>query len=229
MFVLFQNYDRKKHLNTFKFGSMSFKTHASEEFSWERFVYTCDPLRYQEIAKEGLVYGVHSSPFGRVLLATFQEKLCGFLFQGRIPDSCFFEQAQSHLKAPLIYFSPEKTLPWLEDVLERKPIPLLISGTPFQLRVWQELCRIPYGEVTTYQEIAVRVGTPKAMRSIGQALKANPLAYVLPCHRVVSASGHLGGYRWGTLLKQYLLALEGHKSLAWVLEEEHPFANHTGS
>jgi len=81
-------------------------------------------------------------------------------------------------------------------------------GTDFQRRVWRALCDIPYGETKSYVEIARRVGSPGAFRAVGTANGANPLALVVPCHRVVNADGRLGGYGGGFELKQRLLAME---------------------
>jgi O-6-methylguanine DNA methyltransferase len=86
-------------------------------------------------------------------------------------------------------------------------LPLDLRGTPFQRAVWRELLRIPYGETRTYQAIARAVGEPQAARAVGGANGANPLALIVPCHRVVASQG-LGGYGGGLALKRRLLALE---------------------
>lgn len=82
-------------------------------------------------------------------------------------------------------------------------------GTPFQLRVWQELRRIPRGQTISYKELARRVGNPKASRAVGQANAVNPLPLMIPCHRVISANGALGGYSSGLDRKRWLLKHEG--------------------
>jgi len=83
-----------------------------------------------------------------------------------------------------------------------------LQGTPFQLLVWEALRRIPYGCVTTYQELAKALGLPRGARAVGTALRANPLPIIIPCHRVVASDGSLGGYRTGVQYKRELLALE---------------------
>ncbi|MCS6963496.1 MAG: methylated-DNA--[protein]-cysteine S-methyltransferase [Thermoflexus sp.] len=88
-------------------------------------------------------------------------------------------------------------------------VPLDPEGTPFQQRVWKEAARIPYGQTLTYRELARRIGQPQAARAVGQALGANPLPILIPCHRVIAADGRLGGYTGGRHLKQWLLLLEG--------------------
>jgi len=84
-------------------------------------------------------------------------------------------------------------------------------GTPFQLRVWQELRRIPWGQTISYKELARRVGSPKASRAVGQANAVNPLPLIIPCHRVIAADGGLGGYSSGLDRKRWLLRHEGAK------------------
>jgi methylated-DNA-[protein]-cysteine S-methyltransferase len=91
----------------------------------------------------------------------------------------------------------------------RFDIPVQVSGTPFQERVWLELREIPFGETVSYAELATMVGHPKAFRAVGQANGANPVPIVLPCHRVIAAGGGLGGYGGGLPMKRRLLALEG--------------------
>jgi methylated-DNA-[protein]-cysteine S-methyltransferase len=82
------------------------------------------------------------------------------------------------------------------------------TGTPFQLMVWQELMKIPYGQTLSYQEIAERIDRPKSARAVGNALGANPVAVIIPCHRVISSDGSLGGFGGGIATKKFLLGLE---------------------
>jgi len=88
-------------------------------------------------------------------------------------------------------------------------LPLDLRGTPFQLRVWKALRRIPYGQTCSYADIARRVGRPRAFRAVGQANHRNPVAIVVPCHRVLASDGTLGGYGGGLHMKRFLLELEG--------------------
>jgi methylated-DNA-[protein]-cysteine S-methyltransferase len=97
---------------------------------------------------------------------------------------------------------------YFEGRLRRFNLPLDLRGTPFQLAVWRELLRLPYGTTSTYGAIARALGRPRAARAVGQAVGANPVAVVVPCHRVLGA-GRLGGYAGGVGLKRRLLALEG--------------------
>lgn len=100
-------------------------------------------------------------------------------------------------------------LQYLEGKRTRFDLPLDLRGTPFQLQVWKALLGIPYGEKRTYQQVARAVRRPRAVRAVGTANGANPVALVVPCHRVVAAGGKLGGYGGGLELKARLLAMEG--------------------
>jgi O-6-methylguanine DNA methyltransferase len=90
--------------------------------------------------------------------------------------------------------------------------PLDLHGTPFQLTIWNALFRIPYGETRSYTEIALEIGRPKAVRAVGAANGANPVAIIVPCHRVIGSNGALTGYGGGLPTKKWLLALEGVRS-----------------
>lgn len=87
--------------------------------------------------------------------------------------------------------------------------PIDLIGTPFQVRVWSELSRIPYGSTITYKHLAKRVGAPKATQAVGRANGANPLPIIIPCHRVLGSNGALVGYSCGVKTKEFLLRLEG--------------------
>jgi methylated-DNA-[protein]-cysteine S-methyltransferase len=97
--------------------------------------------------------------------------------------------------------------------LRRFDLPLDMQGTPFQLRVWRELRLIPYGETRSYMQVASAIGAPRAVRAVGAANGANPIPIVVPCHRVIGASGKLVGYGGGLPLKKRLLELEGSRAL----------------
>ena len=113
-----------------------------------------------------------------------------------------------HLPCPLT----EKAFAQITEYLtgQRKvfDFPYILSGTPFQKRVWQALCDIPYGETRSYKQIAEAVGNPKACRAVGMANHHNPMMIVVPCHRVVGANGKLAGYAGGLEMKSALLVLE---------------------
>ncbi len=113
-----------------------------------------------------------------------------------IPDPSLIGDAIRQLRA---YFAGE---------LENFDLPLAPEGTPFQRKVWDELCKIPYGETISYGELAKRIGNPNASRAVGLANGSNPIPIVIPCHRVIGSNGQLTGYGGGLPIKEKLLALE---------------------
>jgi methylated-DNA-[protein]-cysteine S-methyltransferase len=135
---------------------------------------------------------------GALVALDFDERTSAF--RGLAPDE---RRARKVIDQVQRYFAGEL----LEFQLALAP-----EGTPFQLRVWQELRRIPYGETISYQELARRVGDPKSMRAVGRANGANPIAVVVPCHRVIGADGSLTGYGGGLERKRALLAMEARYS-----------------
>ena len=146
------------------------------------------------------------SPIGSLLLAADNTGLCQIPFPnngnpaspgpGWIEDSSAFAEPIRQLRA---YFAGE---------LENFDLPLAPQGTPFQQRVWKELCQIPYGETISYAELAKRIGNPNASRAVGLANGSNPIPIVIPCHRVIGSNGKLTGYGGGLPIKEKLLALE---------------------
>lgn len=101
---------------------------------------------------------------------------------------------------------------YFEGSLRNFDVPIAMAGTEFQRRVWTELQRIPYGETTTYGELAERLGHPTAARAVGLANGKNPISIIVPCHRVIGSTGNLTGYGGGLPRKRYLLAFERGES-----------------
>ena len=95
-----------------------------------------------------------------------------------------------------------------EESLQRKELKLLLKGTKFQLKVWEALLRIPFGSVSSYQNIATSIGQLGAIRAVGSAVGANPVAFIIPCHRVIRSQGLIGQYHWGTVRKTAMIGWE---------------------
>ena len=112
-------------------------------------------------------------------------------------------------QTPLLSDARQQVLEYLAGKRRQFDLPLNPVGTPFQLRVWDALCAIPFGQTHSYKDIAMAVGCPGGFRAVGMANHANPLPILIPCHRVIAADGSPGGYGGGTALKKALLALEG--------------------
>ncbi len=116
----------------------------------------------------------------------------------RAEDIAPLQQAMQQLRQ---YFAGERV---------QFSCPLDLHGTPFQISVWQELYRIPYGETRSYTQIATAIGRPRAVRAVGAANGANPVAIIVPCHRVIGSNGSLTGYGGGLPTKRWLLSLESN-------------------
>lgn len=114
---------------------------------------------------------------------------------------------------PVLMRAKEQLEEYLTGERQAFSLPLAPRGTPFQLQVWQALREIPYGETRTYGEIAARIGNPRACRAVGMANHHNPLLIIVPCHRVIGASGQLTGFGAGLAVKEKLLKLEENKRL----------------
>jgi methylated-DNA-[protein]-cysteine S-methyltransferase len=119
-------------------------------------------------------------------------------------------RADAHpVSHPLLDMLTDELTQYFAGSLRRFTVPLAPSGTPFELRVWQALTEIPWGETRSYLDVACRVGTKNHTRAVGGANGRNPIAIVIPCHRVIAKDGSLGGYSGGLDKKRTLLAKEG--------------------
>lgn len=116
---------------------------------------------------------------------------------------------QSNARAHVHTLWKTQLLEYLSGHRRAFDLPTHLTGTPFQLRVWQELRAIPYGHTTTYAAIARAIGSPNAWRAVGTAVGKNPIPIVIPCHRVLPSTGGIGQYSAGQKRKQYLLKIEG--------------------
>src|SRR5687767_14254350 len=148
------------------------------------------------------------SPLGTVLIAATDKGLCSVKLGEGTSRLLREEFAEAEIVEKDLPDLRKKILAFIEGEASLARLPLDIRGTLFQRRVWDELRRIPRGETRTYREIARAIGAPDAVRAVGSACGANPVALVVPCHRAVRTDGGLGGYAWGLRRKKKLLALE---------------------
>ena len=160
--------------------------------------------------------GFHDSPFGEALIATTDRGICGLTFHEGNRRSALRDLAARWPNA-VIEERPRVTAPVASRVfaaLEVRdpdsvvPLGVLVRGTNFQVKVWRALLQIPVGTVASYEDIATAIGAPSAVRAVGTAIGRNPVAFLIPCHRVIRTTGALGGYRWGLPRKRAMLAWE---------------------
>ncbi len=171
-------------------------------------------------------YAFADSPFGRILLASTTKGICYLAFTMESDEAAFrdlrsrFPQANFHHSSDLLHaralslFTRSKN-----DLFEIK---LHLKGTPFQLKVWEALLKIPQGRLTTYGNLASEIHKPKAYRAVGTAVGQNPVSFLIPCHRVIQASGVLGNYHWGSTRKAAMIGWESVQVEPLVDQKEQP-------
>lgn len=155
---------------------------------------------------DGIYSIAMDSPLGKLILSENRGKIIAIDFGktescGTIRETEVLSRCRRQLEE---YFRGER---------QEFSLPLEPEGTDFQKKVWQALCRIPYGEVRSYGFIAADTGSPGASRAVGNANHRNPIPIIIPCHRVVAADGSLGGYAYGPGIKEKLLEIEGSLKL----------------
>ncbi len=156
-------------------------------------------------------YGLHPTPFGKCLIAATDRGICHLSFV-QTSEGDAIDDLVSDWKQATMIEDHRSTSPLVEPIFDLgyrgKPLSVHLRGTNFQLKVWEALLQIPVGAVTTYEGIASRIGKPTALRAVGTAIGHNPIAALIPCHRVIRKVGEFGNYRYGTLRKKALLARE---------------------
>jgi len=169
-----------------------------------------------------IVYTTIDSALGRLLVAGTQHGIC-FAGIGEADPALVAALRGDYPRAAIRVVDPnrrpdERIGLWADALAEylagraKMPTPPMdIRGTPFQFAVWEQLRAIPTGETRSYSEIARLIGRPRAVRAVGTANGANPISIIIPCHRAIRASGHLGGYRWGLERKRKLLEIEARR------------------
>jgi AraC family transcriptional regulator of adaptative response/methylated-DNA-[protein]-cysteine methyltransferase len=165
---------------------------------------------------EGLTidYGFHPTPFGEMLLATTERGVCNlaFVMHGKRPEA--LRSLQHYWPKARLVENPTLTEPLVRRIFNVQgsgsgaPLRIFMSGSNFQLKVWEALLRIPPGSVVSYRDIAQYLGEPGASRAVGNALARNPVPVIIPCHRVISSLGEFGNYHYGEARKIALLGWE---------------------
>jgi AraC family transcriptional regulator of adaptative response/methylated-DNA-[protein]-cysteine methyltransferase len=156
-------------------------------------------------------YSFANTMFGDIIIAATEKGVCYIAFiddtsvgftdlQSHFPKANFIEQKDELQEQALHIFSRNWT-----DLQEIK---LHLKGTDFQLKVWEALLKIPMGQLITYGDIANTINSPKASRAVGTAIGSNPVAFLIPCHRVIQTTGNIGGYMWGTTRKTAIIGWE---------------------
>lgn len=170
-----------------------------------------------EYKKEGagitIEYAVHITPFGNIFIAVTPKGICKLAFLNKNEIEAHLEELHRKWPYAVLLENYEGTFEIIEsmfggEIKLDRPLSLHVSGTNFQLSVWKAVLEIPPGTVTSYSQVATEIGRPRAARAVGTAIGANPVAFLIPCHRVIQQSGKLGGYHWGETRKHAIHAWE---------------------
>lgn len=156
-------------------------------------------------------YSFAESPFGKLLVASTSRGICHLAFideeagalralYSKFPNASYLQTADRVQQNALNIFK--------HDWSELNQVKLHLKGTDFQLKIWETLLKIPQGTLSTYGEISKYIKSPGASRAVGTAIGANPVAFLIPCHRVIQSSGLIGGYRWGSMRKMAMIGWE---------------------
>ncbi len=174
------------------------------------------PAEYRDGGRNlSIHYDISESPFGNIIVASTSKGICHLAFieeetlaignlKSKFPNAAIQRKTDELQQQALSIFRSDWTnLP---------EIKLHLKGTEFQLKVWECLLTIPVGKLSTYQNIAQKIEKPKASRAVGTAIGSNPVAFLIPCHRVIQATGQTGGYRWGPDRKTAIIGWEAAKT-----------------
>lgn len=171
------------------------------------------PAEYKNGGKNlSINYNFAKSPFGNIIVASTEKGICfmafaedetiGFItLKGKFPNAQFSRKLDLVQQNALFIFQ--------KDWSKLSEIKLHLKGTGFQLKVWEMLLKIPMGQLSTYGSIAQQIEKPNASRAVGTAIGSNPVAFLIPCHRVIQSSGKFGGYMWGNTRKTAIIGWEG--------------------
>ena len=160
-------------------------------------------------------YSFAESPFGNILVASTTKGICYMAFaddeqqalidlQHRFPNASYKQITDLMQQNALYIFSHDWSQP--------DQVKLHLKGTPFQLKVWEALLKIPMGVLTTYKTIAQGIDNPNALRAVGSAIGQNPVAFIIPCHRVIQSAGTFGNYHWGSHRKTAMIGWEAART-----------------
>lgn len=159
-----------------------------------------------------IAWGTCDSPFGPAVIAVTARGVCGLAFCGPEPEAVVARELRGHWPRATWRRNDAAITRVAHQVFRRTranaPLAVVVRGTNFQVRVWEALLRLPEGTTTSYAHIADAAGRPAAVRAAASAIGDNPVAWLIPCHRVLRQTGALGGYRWGLERKQVMLAYE---------------------
>ena len=173
------------------------------------------PAEFKNSGKNlSINYSFAESPFGNIIVASTSKGICHLAFFEEEQQA--FETLQSHFPNALFKQKFDLTQQnalfiFTQDWQKLQQVKLHLKGTDFQLKVWETLLKIPLGQLATYGTIAGQINNPNASRAVGTAIGSNPVAFLIPCHRVIQSTGTFGGYMWGATRKTAIIGWEAAK------------------
>ncbi|MGD8368847.1 MAG: methylated-DNA--[protein]-cysteine S-methyltransferase [Desulfobacterales bacterium] len=185
---------------------------------------SCEAVTPGQVKQRGeglcIDWGVHPTPFGRCLIAASERGIVSLHFLGPRTEQTALAEIEKRWPEAEIRKKPHVTAGLANAVFpfsgreEPAPVYLHVRGTNFQIRVWEALLKIPLGKAVTYEDIARHIGMPKAARAVGNAVGANPIPFLIPCHRVIRKTGVFGNYGAGPARKKAMLGWESARVAA---------------
>ena len=179
---------------------------------------SCEAVTPGEYKAKGdgleIAYGYHATPFGECLLAKTDRGICGLSFVQHNDRRSVYADLEDRWQNATLIEDQDVTRPFVKRIFNpsqgQKAIPLhlVLSGTNFQIKVWEALIKIPMGAVVSYEDVAAHIGMPKASRAVGNAVGSNPVSFVIPCHRVIRKTAEFGNYGGGVARKLAILGWE---------------------
>lgn len=174
------------------------------------------PAEYKNGGKNlSINYSFAESPFGNILVASTEKGICYMAFvddESSAFSTMLHHFPNAHFRQMVDLMQQNALYIFTHDWSKLNQIKLHLKGTEFQLKVWQTLLKIPMGQLTTYGAIANKIENPNASRAVGTAIGTNPVAFLIPCHRVIQSGGVFGGYMWGNTRKTAIIGWEGTKT-----------------
>jgi AraC family transcriptional regulator of adaptative response/methylated-DNA-[protein]-cysteine methyltransferase len=201
---------------------VAFRTGLSGSGRLHDLFISCEAMTPGEYRDRGaglrIEYAYHDTPFGECLIALTSHGICGFYFIHQRNRTHFYNVLKNTWQEAKLINNPDATYSVVTAIFSptewnvNNPFRLFVRGTNFQIKVWEALLRIPEGMVLSYEDIATRIGHPKAVRAVGSAVARNPVSYLIPCHRVIRKLGEYGNYQGGPARKKALLAWEAART-----------------
>jgi len=206
--------------NSHSLLDISYETGLSSASRLHDLFISVEAMTPDEFRKHGkqlrICYGFHPSTFGECLVAVTDRGICHLAFVPQSGRAEAVSDLRRRWKNAEVVEDDSAAGPYADTIFDATAsetiLPLYLKGTNFQIKVWQALLKIPVGTTVSYKDIASQINRPKAVRAVANAVARNPIAFLIPCHRIIRKTGAVGGYRWGSARKKAMLIWEAVKT-----------------